>query len=362
MENLNFMKKALEIAKKGIGKVNPNPLVGAIIVKDNRIIGEGYHKFYGGNHAEVEAFESLKESCDGATLYVNLEPCSHYGKTPPCAKKIVEMGIKKVYISMIDPNPLVSGNGIRILKENNIEVEIGLLNDESLKLNEIFINYISKKTPFVVLKTAMTLDGKIASYTGDSKWISSTESREFVHNIRYDLSAIMVGVNTVIADNPRLDSRLSKNYKDPYKIIVDSNGRIPIDCKLVTECPNKVILATTKNINPEKKKALLDKNIKLLEIDELYGRVDLNKLMIRIAEYGIDSILLESGGELNYSCLEANIVNKGIFFIAPKIIGGRDSKTPIEGKGIEKMSNCINLHNMSYKIINNDIVVEGYFK
>ena len=275
--NLNeyFMKKAIELAKKGVGKVNPNPLVGAIIVKEGEIIGEGYHEKYGEAHAEVNAFKSLKEDPSGATLYVTLEPCSHYGKTPPCVDMIIENKINKVIIGMIDPNPLVAGNGVNKLIAAGIEVKSGILEDECKKLNEIFIKYIITKKPYVVLKAAMSLDGKIATKTGESKWISCEESRLQVHELRNKLSGIMVGINTVITDNPELTCR-TQNENDPVRIIVDSSLRIPLDSKVLKNKDGKTMIATTKKADLKKMQALLEDNIKVLIIKEKNGRVDLN--------------------------------------------------------------------------------------
>ncbi|MDD4047507.1 MAG: bifunctional diaminohydroxyphosphoribosylaminopyrimidine deaminase/5-amino-6-(5-phosphoribosylamino)uracil reductase RibD, partial [Clostridia bacterium] len=221
-----YMSKAIELAQKGLGYTSPNPLVGTVIVKENRIIGEGYHQYYGGAHAEINAFNNATENVQGATLYVTLEPCSHYGKTPPCVKAIIEKKISKVVIGMMDPNPIVAGNGMKNLKEHGIEVVCGILEDKVKQLNEIYIKYITTKLPFCILKTAMTLDGKIASSIGDAKWITNEESRKYVHEIRHKVSGIMVGIGTVLADNPKLTTRLeNKKGKDPIRIIVDSTAK-----------------------------------------------------------------------------------------------------------------------------------------
>lgn len=359
--NLNeyFMKKAIELAKKGVGKVNPNPLVGAIIVKEGEIIGEGYHEKYGEAHAEVNAFKSLKEDPSGATLYVTLEPCSHYGKTPPCVDMIIENKINKVIIGMIDPNPLVAGNGINKLIAAGIEVKSGILEDECKKLNEIFIKYIITKKPYVVLKAAMSLDGKIATKTGESKWISCEESRLQVHELRNKLSGIMVGINTVITDNPELTCR-TQNENDPVRIIVDSSLRIPLDSKVLKNKDGKTMIATTKKADLKKMQALLEDNIKVLIIKEKNGRVDLNDLMIKLGKLNIDSILLEGGANLNYCSLEEKIVDKVMMYIAPKIIGGEKSKTPIDGNGINKLTDAFRLRNINTSIVGEDILLEGY--
>lgn len=353
------MELAIKLAKKGEGKVNPNPMVGALIVKDGTIIGEGYHEKYGEGHAEVNAFKSLKEDPSGATMYVTLEPCSHYGKTPPCVDKIIQSKIKRVVIGMIDPNPLVSGNGVDKLKRAGIEVKVGVLEDKCKKLNEIFIKYILTKNPFVVLKTAMSLDGKIATRTGESKWITSEKSRLEVHNLRNKLSAIMVGVNTVIKDNPELTCRI-ENGNDPIRIIVDSTLKIPMDSKVLQNKDNKTIIVTTKRANINSMQELLKKNIQVIIIEEKNGQVDLSELIKKLGELGIDSILLEGGSTLNYSALEENIVDKVMVYIAPKIIGGESSKTPVGGRGIDKLNDAFKLKNIAINILNEDILVEGY--
>lgn len=353
------MELAIELAKKGEGKVNPNPMVGAVIVKDGIVIGEGYHEKYGEGHAEVNAFKSLKEDPSGATMYVTLEPCSHYGKTPPCADKIIENNIKRVVIGMIDPNPLVAGNGVDKLKKAGIEVKVGVLEEKCKKLNEVFIKYILSKKPFVVLKTAMSLDGKIATRTGESKWISSEKSRLQVHNLRNKLSGIMVGVNTVIKDNPELTCRI-ENGSNPIRIIVDSTLRIPMNSKVLQNKDNKTIIATTKRANIKNMQELLKKNINVLIIDEKNGQVDLSALIKKLGELNIDSILLEGGSTLNYSALEESIVDKVMIYISPKIIGGESSKTPVGGIGIDKLNDAFKLKDITTNIVDEDILVEGY--
>jgi diaminohydroxyphosphoribosylaminopyrimidine deaminase/5-amino-6-(5-phosphoribosylamino)uracil reductase len=256
-----FMERAIELAKMGWGRTNPNPLVGAVLVKDGRIIAEGFHRALGKSHAEVDAFDNAAEDISGSNLYVNLEPCSHYGRTPPCAKAIIDANIKKVVIAMADPNPKVSGRGIKMLRDAGIEVKVGVLENEALKLNEIFINYIVKKKPFVIMKSAVTLDGKIATVSGDSKWITGEESRNYVHVIRDRVSAIMVGINTVLKDNPSLTTRrIDKEGKDPIRIIVDSRGILPEDSNVIkSDSKAGVILATTSCIPKEKEERLIER-------------------------------------------------------------------------------------------------------
>jgi len=357
-----YMGRTFELAKKGWGRTNPNPMVGAVIVKDDRVIAEGFHEAIGCAHAEVSAFNNAVEDVAGSTMYVNLEPCSHYGKTPPCAKAIIEKKIKKVIVAMIDPNPKVSGRGVQMLRDAGIEVEVGILEEEARKLNEIFINYVTKNKPFVILKTAMTLDGKIASSTGDSKWVTSQESRTHVHVLRDRVSAIMVGINTVIKDNPMLTARLEqKDGKDPIRVIVDSKGIIPMDSKVLSKDSKAgVILATTSRIQEDKEKQLIDNGVRVIKAEGKDGRVDLQKLMQELYKLEIDSVLLEGGGTLNAAALESGIVDKVMFFIAPKILGGKDAITPVEGKGIQSMSEALKVKNVSFSKFGEDILLEGY--
>lgn len=352
------MEYAIELAKLGSGYVSPNPMVGAVIVKNNRIIGKGYHQKYGSNHAEVNAFLSTKESTEGAEMYVTLEPCSHYGHTPPCAQTIIEHKIKKVYIGSLDPNPLVSGKGVQMLKDAGIEVETGIMEKECKAINPIFFKYIKTKLPYVVLKTAMTLDGKISAYTGDSKWVTNERSRQIVQKLRHKLKGIMVGINTVIKDNPSLTCRL-ENGISPVKIIVDSNLKIPLNSKVLDISNSPCIIAAVANSNPQKKAQLTGLGIEVIETSSKDGSVNLKELMIELGKRKIDSILLEGGGTLNFSMLSDSLVDKALFFIAPKIIGGQTSVTPVEGKGISAMEKAIKLRNIQLKQIEDDILIYG---
>lgn len=358
----HFMKRALKIAEKGWGKTNPNPLVGAVIVKDNEIIAEGFHEALGCAHAEVAALKSACADVWGSTLYVNLEPCSHYGRTPPCAKAIIDSGIKNVVVGMVDPNPKVSGNGIKMLKDADINVTVGVMQSEAEKLNEIFINYITRHKPFVIMKAAMTLDGKIASVAGDSKWVSNEFSRNYVHLIRDRVSSIMVGINTVVKDNPSLTARLeSKECTDPVRIIVDSKGRIPLDSNVIqTKTKAGTIIATTALIDKTKENQLIENNVRIIKTAGSNGNVDLRVLMGELYKLEIDSVLLEGGGTLNYSALEAGIVDKVMFFISPKIIGGKDAVSPVEGAGIDLIKNALKIKDINLTQFDDDILIEGY--
>lgn len=358
------MRRAIELSKLGIGYTKPNPLVGAVIVKNGKIIGEGYHAFYGGPHAEINAIHNATEDVQGATMYVTLEPCSHYGKTPPCTKAIVETGISKVVIAMKDPNPLVAGNGINILRNNGIEVVTGILEQEARKLNEIFIKFITTQTPFCILKTAMTLDGKIASATGHSKWITNELSRNYVHQLRHRVASIMVGIGTILTDDPLLTTRLDSNQgKDPDRIVVDTFAKIPLESKILNvNSQAKTIIATTEKADTGKLKALERKGAEIMVTPMKNRKVDLAYLTKALGAKGIDSILLEGGSSLNYSALDEGIVDKVIAFIAPKIVGGKKAKTPVGGEGKKYISDAFYLKDIAISRFNEDIMIEGYLK
>ncbi|WP_425445987.1 bifunctional diaminohydroxyphosphoribosylaminopyrimidine deaminase/5-amino-6-(5-phosphoribosylamino)uracil reductase RibD [Dethiothermospora halolimnae] len=357
-----YMKLAIELAKKGVGYVNPNPLVGAVIVKDGKIVGQGYHRAFGEDHAEVDAIKNSNGDITNSTMYVTLEPCSHYGKTPPCVNTIIKNGISKVVLAMKDPNPMVSGRGINILRESGVEVIVGVLEEEARRLNEVFIKYITKNKPFVILKTAMTLDGKIATTIGDSKWISNEKSRYYVHKLRHKVSVIMVGINTIIKDNPKLTTRLNEiEGKDPIRVIVDSKGRVPISSNILNIKSNsKTIIATTDKMDKNKVKEIEAKGGEVIVTPATDNKVDIKYLIKKLGQQGIDSILLEGGGTLNYSCLNEGVVDKVISFISPKIIGGSEAKTPIEGEGKDYIRDSFKLRDISVSRFDEDIMIEGY--
>ena len=352
-----YMRRAIALAKNGEGRTNPNPLVGAVLVKNNEIIGEGFHQKYGGLHAEREALKNCEEngnSAEGATLYVTLEPCCHFGKQPPCTQAIVKSGIRRVVVGSRDPNPLVHGKGNSFLREHGIEVTEDFLKDECDALNPIFFHYISTRTPYVALKYAMTADGKTASKTGKSKWITGEKSRLFVHKLRNRYSCILAGIGTVLADNPLLTSRISGG-RNPVRIICDSKLRIPLDCNIVKtakEIPT-IIACCQEN---EKKSALEKSGCEVLCLPGKTG-VDLKKLTKTLGERSLDSVLIEGGSEIHYSALEAGIVQHIYAFTAPKIFGGK-AKTPVEGEGIELPENCFQLELERIEKIGDDILAE----
>lgn len=359
--NVKYMKRALELAKNGIGYVNPNPLVGAVIVKNDKIIGEGWHAFYGGPHAEVNAFKNAAQDAEGAEMYVTLEPCSHYGKTPPCAEAIIRHKIKKVIVALEDPNPEVAGRGIQMLKDSGIEVVVGELEEECRSINEIFLKFITTRFPFCLLKTAMTLDGKIAAKTGDSKWVTNEASRDYVHQLRHRMAAIMVGVNTVIKDNPHLNTRLKNGEgSDPIRIIIDSSARIPLEANVLNHSSKAhTIIAATERADKEKLKQLEQKGAEIILTPFQDKRVDLKYLMQELGARKIDSVLLEGGSELNYSALEAGIVDKVNVFIAPKFIGGSEAKTPVGGDGKMVMQDAVMLSHTKVRQFGEDVMIEG---
>ena len=359
-----YMKQAIELSKKGMGFVNPNPLVGAVIVKENRVIGKGWHEYFGGPHAEINAIKDAKGQTEGATLYVTLEPCSHYGKTPPCSLAIIQNKFSRVVVGSSDPNPLVAGGGITMIRNAGIEVQSGIMEKEVQELNEVFFKFIRTQQPFVVLKTAMSLDGKIATATGNSRWISGETSRKRVHELRNRYAAIMVGINTVLNDDPLLNVRdLEGKTKNPVRVVVDSKARIPLESKLLnTPEISETIVAVTNKAPESKIKALTDKGARVLVCPALEGRVDLRFLMQELAGRGIDSILLEGGGTLNFEALKQGIVDKVVAFVAPKILGGAQALTPVEGAGFALLPNAVQIQNLKACNSGEDIMLTGYVK
>lgn len=356
-----YMGLALKLAEKGIGFVNPNPLVGALIIKDKKIIGQGWHEKYGGLHAERNALANCSVDPDGATMYVTLEPCCHYGKTPPCTEAILQSGIKKVVIGCLDPNPLMSGKGAAILQNAGIEVIIGVLREQCRKLNEVFFHYIKNKTPFVVMKYAMTMDGKIATVSGKSKWITGECARNNVHKDRNRYSAIMVGVGTVLADNPSLTCRI-EGGRNPLRIICDTNLRTPFDAVVVNTAKQTTTIIATACEDREKQQSYLELGCEVLVLPQKGKHIDLNVCMRELGGLGIDSILLEGGSTLNFSALQSGIVNKVQAYIAPKLFGGDNAKTPIGGIGIAEVDKCVMLTNQTITLLGEDILIESEVK
>lgn len=363
MAEEQFMKRAIELAKQGSGWTAPNPLVGAVVVKNGRVIGEGYHRKYGELHAERNALAACSEDPAGATLYVTLEPCCHYGKTPPCTEIIIEKKIAKVVIGSRDPNPKVAGKGARILREHGIEVVEDYMREACDALNPVFFHYITTKTPYVVLKFAMTLDGKIATRTGASKWITGEAARNHVHQLRGRYAGILAGIGTVLADDPMLNCRIDGAHQ-PLRIILDSHLRIPMGSRLVRSAKEYPLLIVCNESTRDREEGtnriqkLEEAGAKVWTLQEKNGHPDLNVLMQRLGEEKIDSVLIEGGGTVNEAALKAHIVHHVYAYIAPKIFGGEDAKTPVEGSGIRLPQECANLRLAKITVLLNDMLLE----
>jgi len=375
MLSKQYMLRAIELAKKGAGYTSPNPLVGAVIVKDDIIIGEGYHHKYGSLHAERDAINNCTVSTNGATIYVTLEPCCHYGKQPPCVDAIIESGITRVVVGSKDPNPLVAGKGNEKLRKNGIEVIEDFMRNECDEMNKVFFHYITKETPYVVMKYAMTIDGKIATYTGDSKWITGDAARHNVHEDRHRYTGIMVGIGTVLADNPMLDCRIDGKIS-PTRIICDTGLNTPVSSNIVNTAMKQRTIIATSVTDSSKYKPYTDKGCEVIYIPsencsdatyditenknvDLKQHLNLNVLMKELGTLKIDSILLEGGGTLNWAALRAGIVNRVQAYIAPKIIGGVTAPTPVRGTGMELMKDAITLTNSSITKIGDDYLIES---
>ncbi|MEM3400222.1 MAG: bifunctional diaminohydroxyphosphoribosylaminopyrimidine deaminase/5-amino-6-(5-phosphoribosylamino)uracil reductase RibD [Candidatus Micrarchaeia archaeon] len=354
VEDEFFMRIALGLANLGIPRAFPNPLVGAVVVKNGKIIATGYHREYGKEHAEIMALRRAGKSANGATLYVNLEPCCHYGKTGPCVDEIVKYGIKRVVVGIKDPNPKVCGGGIKKLREAGIRVDVGVLKNDAARLNEVFIKYMSTGCPFIALKCAMTLDGKIATETGDSKWISGKTARMYAHFLRAYYDAVLVGVNTVIKDDPLLTCRI-EGGRNPVRVIVDSKLRIPLNAKVVRE---GTIIATSKKHDRDKREKLEKAGCVVVVCGK--ERVRLRRLVSLLGKRGITSLLVEGGGEVNASFINERIVDKIYFVIAPKIVGGKEAKTPVEGEGVAKMYDALKFKVVRVLSLGGDYLIEAY--
>jgi diaminohydroxyphosphoribosylaminopyrimidine deaminase/5-amino-6-(5-phosphoribosylamino)uracil reductase len=352
------MKLAIQNAMSMKGQTNPNPLVGSVIVNENRIVGLGAHMKAGEPHAEIHALNMAGDKAKGGTIYVTLEPCSHHGRTGPCAEAIVRAGISKVVVAALDPNPIVSGRGIKILRDAGIEVTIGVCEEESKAMNEVFNKYIVDRVPFVTLKSATTLDGKISAYTSDSRWITSEEARMDVHQLRHENGAILVGVNTVIKDDPELTTRIP-NGRHPVRVILDSTLRTPLNSKVVTDKKAETWIFTSKKYNETIRHQLENNGVSVF-VTNGEEKVDLNHTLKILGERFISSLIVEGGGEVNAAFLEKKLVDKVIIYIAPKLIGGKISPTFFEGTGIEKMSEAISLENLNITKLGPDYKFTGY--
>ncbi|CAM3967564.1 bifunctional diaminohydroxyphosphoribosylaminopyrimidine deaminase/5-amino-6-(5-phosphoribosylamino)uracil reductase RibD [Paenibacillus alkaliterrae] len=354
-----YMRLALEIAAKAAGQTGINPVVGCVVVKEGRIIGIGTHLKRGTGHAEVHALQMAGDEAEGATVYVTLEPCSHYGKTPPCCERIIAAKAARVVVAAGDPNPQVSGKGISRLREEGIDVAVGVLEQDSQQMNEKFNKYITTKMPFVTLKTASTLDGKIASHTGDSRWVTGAVAREQVHTLRHQHEAIMVGIGTVLADDPLLNTRASVPAINPVRIIVDSTLRLPLSARVVTDRSIRTIVLASGHAAVDKRKSLEAAGVEVMECGN-EAKVDLEIAMQKLGELEIGSILLEGGGLLNGAMLEAGLIDKIMLYFAAKIIGGEQAPGTFSFNGFEKMADAIELEQVKVEMAGEDICVTGY--
>ncbi len=364
MEPIEYMQKAIELAKLGMGYTSPNPAVGCVIVKDDVIIGRGYHQKTGTPHAEVWALREAGEAARGSTVFVTLEPCAHYGHTPPCAKTLVERGVAKVYISMLDPNPLVAGKGAAILRQAGIQVEIGLLSKETAQLNEPFVKWMLVQKPFIVSKLAQSLDGKIATKTGKSQWITNHWARSYGHYLRSIYDGILVGIGTILADNPMLTCRVDRDGHDephqPTRIILDSQGRIPLTARVVTDKTTKTLVVTTDQCPDAKKAGLEEAGVQVLISPAKDGHVDLPAAMDLLGQAGIHSILVEGGASVQGSFFDEKLVDKVYAFIGNKVIGSADSLPAVTGKGIDDLEETIPLEFASVELKEGNLLVTAY--
>ncbi len=359
-----YMRRALELAALATGRTSPNPLVGAVVVKNGEVVGEGYHQKAGTPHAEVHALNQAGNKALGATLYVTLEPCHHQGLTPPCTRTVIAAGIKRCVVAMEDPNPLVNGRGIDTLRQAGIETETGLLQAEAEKQNEVFLKYICTGLPFVTLKTAMTLDGKIATHTGDSRWITSDLARLKVHQMRDQADAILVGIGTVMADDPRLNTRLAdRQGRDPVRLIIDGALDLPLESQIAaSSTQQKTLVFTADSADPEKVRRLQDIGIEVIAVDGSRDDLNLEQVLQTAAHRKLSHVLVEGGGGINASLLKYGLIDKIYWFIAPKIIGGSNAPTPVEGRGLETMAEAIGIEDLEISCIGPDLLVSGYVK
>ncbi len=362
LKDVHYMQMALELAAQGRGYTAPNPMVGAVVVNCGAVVGKGYHQAAGTPHAEVNAIDAAGPEARGGTLYVTLEPCNHTGRTPPCTRKIVSAGIRRVVIGMRDPNPGVAGGGAEFLQRNGVQVSIGVGEAEAQTLNEVFVKYVRTRRPFVIAKCAATLDGRIATRTGDSRWVTGESSRAFVHEMRHAADAILVGIGTVAADDPMLTARLSdRKSKDPMRIILDTHLRIAPTARVLNQVSDAdTLLVTGKNVPAEARARVLEKGAKVIEVETRAGRIDLNALMRRLGEMRVTSILVEGGSRVLGSAFRERIVDKVCFFFAPKILGGDDGMPVCQGVGPEAMQGCTHLNRIRIQRFDDDVMIEGY--
>lgn len=358
----DYMRRALELARRAEGRTSPNPMVGALIVNRGRVVGTGFHEKAGSAHAEIAALKKAGSRARGADLILNLEPCCHFGRTPPCTEAIVAAGLRRVVIGMRDPNPAVRGKGIRLLRKRGIEVVTGVLRQECERLNEAFSKFIRTRRPYVILKSALSLDGKIATACGESKWISGPPARAIVHRMRNRVDAIMVGAGTVLADDPRLTARLGKGQgRHPTRVILDNQGLVPLTARVFHNSDTqKVLYVGAPGLPAAREKNLRKKGVEVLLLKEKRGVVDLDLLMKKLGEREVVSLLIEGGAEVNAGALQAGIVDKVIFFLAPMILGGKNAPGAVAGQGVRRLQDAFKIKNWKIDRVGEDLMIEGY--
>ena len=357
------MALALELAEKGRGRVEPNPMVGAVVVKNGAVAGTGYHRFFGGPHAEIHAMnEAGAANCKGAALYVSMEPCAHFGKTSPCADAIIKAGIERVVTAVVDPNPITSGKGIQRLKDAGIDVSVGVLEAQSTRLNAPFFKLMQRGMPYVILKWAMSLDGKIATHTGDSRWITSEESRQYAHTVRGQVDGVLIGIQTAIRDDPLLTCRVAGG-RNPKRIIADSNASLPLHSRLINTIHESEVIVAVNGDAPRKRVEMLERSgCRIIRTKGAQGRVDLPELCRRLGEMQMTNVLVEGGSRVITSMIQERLADKAMVFIAPIIIGGAAAPSPVQGKGIGNVHEALKLHDVSVQRFSNDLLIEGTLK
>lgn len=357
------MKRALDLAAMALGRTSPNPVVGAVVVKDGEIVGEGYHQRAGTPHAEVHALRQAGAEARGATIYVTLEPCSHHGRTPPCANALIEAGIRRAVVATVDPNPLVAGRGLAILEEAGIETTVGVLQEQAIRLNQFFFKYIKTRRPYVTIKSAMTLDGKIATASGDSRWVSGEESRRVVHQMRNTYDAIMVGIGTVLKDDPLLNTRLdSVDSRDPVRVIVDSKLDLPLESQIVRTSPGQnTLVFCSSHAEAARIEQLEQAGIEVIALPTENELLPLEQLLDELGRRELCSLLVEGGAEINANLIENGLADKIYLFIAPKIVGGRAAPSPVGGIGAGLMRDAIPVMSLETTVSGQDLLLTGYF-
>ncbi len=359
-----YMRRALELAARARGRTSPNPMVGAVLVNDGIVVGEGFHVFAGANHAELEALREAEARAAGATLYVSLEPCCHFGRTPPCVDRIIQAGIRRVVAACEDPNPAVSGKGLAALRAAGLMVDVGLLEEEATRLNEAFFTYVRTGRPFVILKAAASLDGKIATQTGDSRWITGETARQHVHHIRNEVDAVLVGIGTVLRDDPMLTTRLgTPDQRDPTRVIVDNLARLPLRAQVINRASTAPTILAVSEMAPRARLDTLEREgVQVLVVPGSPRRVSLAQLMEALGKMGFLSVMIEGGAEINASAFQEGIVDKLLLFLAPIIIGGKATPTAVGGEGIETLREAKRLHRVQIERFGDDILIEGYLR